>query len=333
MYLQPWLDTILGSMATWSIIAGNPTLGITRDAALLQAGVKATDEIAVQDFLPGKMYDFGIGAHPAFIEPPGVGGALVEFLNLIITLMDRVSLAPIASGFIGTRTPGLTQAAAMEAAVAKLTPIVENAQFATADFVKLCFYVIEKVIRKPIWVSGYLFEKDEANRKLGALRLAPADIKGHYDLTYSLHLDTLQDEIARGTHAAFMHQSTLWSRRRSQKFSGVENPSEEDLQRARETVMGLPLVQAYLAAHATDDQPTLLAFGDFLRSSGITPDQYVSGLTPLMMQQMQQEQQGGGQQPPEGPGQGLGSRNLGGPPKRGGGRPPSMPTQRPRGRR
>jgi len=323
MYLQPWLDTLLGSMAAWSIVAGNPTPYVARDAALLQAGIRPTDEIATFDFHPGKMYDFGVGAKAGFLEPPPVGGSLVEFINLIITLMDRVSLAPIASGFIGTRTPGLTQAAAMEAAVAKLTPIVENAQFATADFIKLCFHVIENIIRKPLWVSGYIFEEDNTNRKLGATRLAPADIKGHYDVMYSLRMETLQDEIARGTHAAFMENSTLWSRRRSQKFSGVDNPTEEDLQIAREKVLGLPLVQAWLAAHATDDQPTLMAFAEFLRSAGISPTDYISGVTPMALQEAE----------PEGPGQGLGQRNLGGQPKRGGGRPSGSPTQRPRGRR
>jgi len=346
MYLQPWLDTILGSMASWSIIAGNPTAYITRDAAVLQAGVRATDEIATIDFHPGKMYDFGVGARPGFLEPPGSGPAIVEFINLLITLMDRVSLAPIASGFIGTRTPGLTQAAAMEAATAKLTPIVENAQFATADFIKLCFHVIENILKKPVWVSGYTYESDTANKKLGSIRLAPADIRGHYDVLYNLQMETLQDEIARGTHAAFMHQSTLWSRRRSQKFSGVNNPTEEDIQRARETVMQLPLVQAWLAAHATDDQPTLMAFGEFLAAQGITPEMYVQGATPMAMEQAAQAQMAQQaqteappspeQQPPEeqeGPGQGLGVRNLGGPPKRGGGRSSGQPTQRPRGRR
>jgi len=317
MYLQPWMDTLLAMMVAWAAIGANPTAWTSRDvgAGVQEPGVKVTD------FQPGKVYSLGTGGKMGFLEPPSIGREAIRLLEMFINLSDRVGLAPIVSGIIGTRTPGLTQSAAMEAAISKLSPVVDNAEFCLAEALKLSFHAIENVIQKPVWVSGWQFEEATQTKRKGAHRISPADVRGHYDISCSLKVDTLQDVIAKGTHAAFMNNAELWGRRRSMQFSGVTNVSEEEDSLLKDRVASLPVVQAFLATIATQNDPILSAFAAFLAQSGLAPEQLLTGevdMAALM---------GNG----EGPGQGLGRRNLGGQPKRGGGRPSGSPTQRPRG--
>ncbi len=325
MYLQPWMDTLLAMMVAWAAIGANPSAWTSRDvgAGVHEPGIK------ISDFQPGKVYSLGTGGRMGFLEPPSIGREAIRLLEMFISLSDRVGLAPIVSGIIGTRTPGLTQSAAMEAAISKLSPVVDNAEFCLADALKLSFHAIENVIQKPVWVSGWQFEEANQTKKKGSHRISPADIKGHYDISCSLKVDTLQDVIAKGTHAAFMNNAQLWGHRRSMQFSGVQNVSEEEDSLLKDKVAQLPVVQAFLATIATQNDPILNAFAAFLAQSGIAPEQLLTGELDLsvLMGGMGTEGE------PAGPGQGLGRRNLGGQPKRGGGRSSGQPTQRPRGPR
>ena len=313
IYLAPYFETALADMANWVRIASKPTTWTARDA---NAPGGASEGVNVVKFIPGKMYDFGPGGKGGFMEPPGVGREIVDFINLLITIMDRVSLAPVTAGFIGTRTPGTTQQAAMEAATAILTPIVENLQFCYADVINLCFHAIVNVIRKPITVSGWTFSEKDGAKTLGRYALSPTNIKGHDQIAVDLGMTTLQDEISRGTHAAFMVNSGLWSELRGMRYSGVEDTWAETSQKAKEIVFKLPAVQAYFAQRAISEEPGLNEYIRMLEEQGLAPEDVLEGV--------RERVQGG-------PGQGLGQRNLGGQPKRGGGRPASQPTQRRRG--
>ena len=306
-YLQPWIDTMLGIISAWSILGGTPIMWTAQE--FVQGMPTDSKEIAVKEIPFGKWVDFGIGGKGGYMEPPGVGQAIIEAVNLMVQMADRVSLSPVASGFLGTRTPGLALSAAMEAATANLTPIVDNAQNLLADMMKFLWHCVQNVVQAPVYVNGLIFEEGTEGRRsrLGQASLAPADIPKLQDCLCELEAQTLQDQIAAGTHATFMNRDGegLWTRERSMRFSGVKEPDKEERGLTKERVLRSPLVQQYLEMLAVADQPPLQM---------------------ILAAAMAQAGQPGGAEAPAGraetPANPPGApRNIGGPAPRGGGRP------------
>ena len=308
-YLQPWIDTMLSIMSAWSILGGTPIMWTAQD--FVEGMPKDAKEMAVKEIPFGKWVDFGIGGKGGYMEPPGVGQAIVEVTNMMVQMADRVSLSPVASGFIGTRTPGLALSAAMEAATANLTPIVDNGQNLFADIIKFLFHCVKDVVRAPVYVNGLIFEEGTEGRRsrLGEAVLAPADIPKIQDCLCELEAQTLQDQIAAGTHATFMNRDGegLWTRERSMRFSGVKEPAKEEEGLLKERVLRLPEVEQYLALRAIADQPPLRMILEAAMQAG---------------QEGGAEAPAGRAEPPAG-----GPRNIGGPAPRGGGRPSGSPKQ------
>lgn len=310
-YLQPWIDTLLSVISAWSILGGTPIMWTSQDAL---PNLPAGQEMAVKDIPFGKWVDFGVGGKGGYMEPPGVGAAITEAVNMMVQMADRVSISPVASGFIGTRTPGLALSAAMEAATANLTPIIDNAQNLFAGIVKFLFHCVENVVGGPVYVNGLMFEESESKKRrsrLGEATLKPSDVSKFQDVLCELEAQTLQDEIASGTHAVFMNRNGLWTRDRSMRYSGVKEPDKEEQGLIKDMVMQSPPVQQYLAMAAVANQPPLLA---------------------IMQQALMAGQEGGAEAEPgreEAPveGEGMGMQNIGGPAPRGGGRPSGSPKQ------
>jgi hypothetical protein len=312
-YLQPWIDTMLAIIAAWSILGGNPIMWTSQDPV---QGMTPSKEFAVKDIPFGKWIDFGVGGKGGYMEPPGVGQAINQAVEMMVNLADRVSLSPISAGFIGTRTPGLAISAAMEAATANLTSAVDNAQMLLANVMKMLWGYVRDVVKAPVYVNGLVLEEGEGARrgKYNEAVLGPSDIDKLQDLLCELQAQSLQDNIAAGTHAVFMNRNRVWSMDRSRRFSGVEAPEKEEQQIIRETVRQLPEVLQYIAMRAMGGQAPLQA---------------------IMEQALAAGQEGGAEAEPgraEGETPAAGPENIGGPAPRGGGRPSGSPKQ-PGGRR
>jgi len=309
-YLQPWIDTMLAIIAAWSILGGNPIMWTSQDPV---QGMSPSKEFAVKDIPFGKWIDFGVGGKGGYMEPPGVGQAINQAVEMMVNLADRVSLSPISAGFIGTRTPGLAISAAMEAATANLTSAVDNAQILLANVMKMLWGYVRDVVKAPVYVNGLILEEGEGARrgKYNEAALGPSDIDKLQDLLCELQAQSLQDNIAAGTHAAFMSRGPdkLWSKDRARRFSGVEQPEEEWRQIVRETIRELPEVLQYIAMRAVQGQAPLQA---------------------IMEQAMAAGQEGGAEAEPgraEGETPTGQPKNIGGPAPRGGGRPSGSPKQ------
>lgn len=268
--LEPWMNTILSVMAGWSIIGGVPTMYTTRKPV---AGSPAgSDTVTVGELPLGKQVNLPPGGEIGFVNPPAVGRELIEFLKLLTDLMDRAGISPSASGIIGTRTPGTTYTTAIEAAMQKFAPLINNAQTALADVVKLCWQIIEQR-GHGIWVTGIgLSERPLGlGRKpvRGRYLIDPKDIHGYYDLSATLKVSNLQDEISRGMHAAFMRAHNLWSRDRAMQYSGVDNPFEEYTQITRDKLEESPFVQNQILRAALESDPELAKRADSLEEQGV----------------------------------------------------------------
>jgi hypothetical protein len=197
----------------------------------------------------------------------------------------------------------------MEAATANLTPIQDNGQNLFADMMKFLWHCVQNVVQAPVYVNGLIFEEGTEGRRsrLGEAVLTPTDIPKLRDCLCELDAQTLQDQIAAGTHATFMNRDGegLWTRERSMRFSGVKEPDKEERGLTKERVLRSPLVQQYLEMLAVADQPPLQM---------------------ILAAAMQNAGQPGGAEAPAGraetPANPPGApRNIGGPAPRGGGRP------------
>ena len=228
MYLQPWLDAMLASAASWAYLSSKPSAWVSRD---LVAGSNPTVETSVTELKPGMIYDMGVGARMGILSPGDAGTSINNIISTIISLIDRLGISPIASGFISSRMPGLTFTGAMEAATGKLMAVVDNIEVGLAEFIKLNWQIIERSVKAPIYVTGSQMEKSTGRRvPAGWTKIDPKDIGNYYDLSCELSREGLQDEIAKGTHAAFMSRSGLWPKRKAMSYSGLPDPVEAEME-------------------------------------------------------------------------------------------------------
>jgi hypothetical protein len=223
-------------------------------------------------------------------------------------LRQELTLPPVVSGFIGTRTPGLTQTAAVQQAVAMLQPLVDNAQFGLADLIKLYFRFIRDNIKARVTVSGFDMTIDEGGGKpkVGAISWGPEEVNKVNDVLVTLSMETLQDVVSKGQHAVFMVHNKLWSEDRGMRFGGVTDVKGERRKQEAERLREHPVIRAYIDQQLLSEEPALAAIAEQLYA----PEE-AGGM-------------GGEVVPPE---EGMGKRNIGGPAPRGGGRAASSPRQ------
>lgn len=253
--LGPWADTMLTAMVGWSMAASNPILATWREPG---QGVTGNQEIAINEIQWGKQLDLGLGGRAQFLEVPDVGRGMKDGIELMMSLQDRSSLSPAASGFMGTRTAGLAMQGAVENALAMFTSTIDNMQMGWASAAKKHYEFIKKVIGIPVYVSG--FELTESQKKVtGLLKWGPKDVDSVLDILVDIKRDDTSELIQRGQHSAFMTERGLWSEERSMLWSGVDDIQKEQKQIMKEKTMKNPMIQQYLAQQAIADEPPLAA--------------------------------------------------------------------------
>ena len=254
-YIVPWIDTEVGIMTAWSLFAA-PTPYTTQKPI---PGVRPTTETRIEAYEPGKMYHFPTGREVGILSPPPVGAEVTSFLQFLISSANAGGLPEIVSGgAVGSRLPALTFQAAFEAATDRLRPATKAAERILAGTLhKMHKYI--GLYDQPVRVNGWQYEtqsEGEQRKKRGWAVIKPSEARKGRRITVSLALESTQDLIAKGTHAAFMVNSQLWDREKAQRFSGVENPQETDDKIAADVAwqQTLPL----LAQASIESNPDLL---------------------------------------------------------------------------
>lgn len=307
--IEPWLATLMSTMAAWSILGGTPIMYTARRP---YPGAPPANDMALSEIPLGRRVDLGTGGEVGFVQPPPVGREVLEFLNTLVGFLDRAGITPLASGILGNRTPGTAFSAAIEAATGKLKVVKDNLEYGIADWVKMSWRVIEK-IDKPIYVTGVGLQKGLLGKKegFGRFKIDPKDINHYYDLKVSLTVSSLQDEISKGMHAAFMKSHGLWDRDRAMTFSGVDDPWEEWKGTVRDKLQDSPFVTGEILKQALKEDEELAARAAGLEEQGVDivgmllgqqPDSAGGGVAP-----------GGGQPAPV-----RGGKNRGNPKRAGG---------------
>ena len=266
MYLEPWIDQVLSVLAAWSSTV-QPT-PVTTTA--LGPGVNPNVETAVEDFKLGKHYTLKPGQALGWMGAPDVGPA-VAFLQQLTNLADRAGMAPTPP-WIGTRTPGTALSAAQEAVFAKLKPLEDNFSVFMSESAKRLIRWVDKVIGRPVYVSGLEMTSDQTKKQKSQVVLYPEDSGKISDVVCEITHAGVQDIIAMGNFGAFMVREGLWSPRRAMLVSGVEDPKKEREDLAEDMAFRHPAVQAYLAQKATEGEPVLEeALAGEAAPLGVTP--------------------------------------------------------------
>jgi len=278
--IEPWLNTLLGTLAAWSVIGAVPIMYTSRTPG---AGGAAGDTPAnVQEIPLGKRIDLGVGGQAGFLQPPPVGREVLEFIQLLVTFLDRAGITPLASGIMGTRTPGTAFDAAMEMAMSKLTPLVSNLERGLADIVAMSWKITEDVVKQPIWVTGMGLQKGRMGigrrMRQGRYVIDPKDIHGYYDVKATLTTQSLQSLISKGMHAAFMRAHNLWTRDRAMRFSGVDDPWDEYLGTLRDRLEESPEIVQHIMQQALQEEPELAKISAELGAQGVDIQGLVASL-------------------------------------------------------
>lgn len=267
--VEPWLNMMLSTMAAWSVVGGTPILWTARQP---MANAPIVAQIALSEIPLGKRIDLGTGGQIGFVSPPPVGREVIEFTRLLIEMVDRAGLAPVAEGQIGARTPGTAFSSAMEAATVNLKPLIHSAEGFLAEWVKLSWRFIEDM-DTTVHITGLGFRKGRSGRgrdkQWGRYAIDPKDIDGYYDLHAELKGSSLQDLISQGMHAAFMKAHELWAEDRSMRFAGVEDPAAERREVMRDKARKLPIVFMKAVQDAIKESPDLQRMQADLSAQGV----------------------------------------------------------------
>jgi len=324
--VEPWLNTLMSVLLAWSILGGTPILAVnTQPHPNLPPG----SETAPADIPLGKMINPGVGKTLQFIQPPPVGREVIEAIQLLMSIYEKAGITSMARGVIGTRTPGLTFGAALEAAGDMFAPLVAGMQGILEDIVSMTFRGVER-LGVPMWVTGYSLEAMNSRKVLAPYKIDPADIDGYYDVHCELKLTNLQDLISRGMHGAFMKGHKLWSWEHAAEFSGSEDPPMERLDILKDDIRNSPLYQEQALRAALGDDPALKEVVEMADAAGMPLVQLLAQGRTGLQQQVQQQQgspgqdqagtggggntvYGGGQQPRGGPAPMAGGRVKGSP--------------------
>jgi hypothetical protein len=271
--LQPWLDMMVTSLIAWSMTVTNPIVYTTRKPGM---GVTGTTETAIQEIPWGKHMDLGLGGEIGTMAVPDVGQSVKGSIELITEMLDRSSLSPAASGFMGTRTAGLAIASAVENSLAMFSTTVDNMKIGMSELYKLISRFIDEDIGVNVYATGFNITEGKGKRQqVGTIQWGPEDVNATLDILCDIKKEGLQDLIAKGTHAAFMRDKGLWDEEMSMLFAGVEDVDRVRKNKLKDMARQHPIVQQYLAMAAVSEEPPLamlyqqaMGMGDTGQSTG-----------------------------------------------------------------
>lgn len=263
MYIEPWVNQALSQMVGYSTMQAVPT------PFTVQENVPGTvlSDTQITDFKTGKLHQFGPGIKPGFFELPPARES-IDLLNVMVQLAERFTLSPVPQ-FAGTRTPGVVIASVAERVMSILRPMVDQAQVAWSEQMKLYVHLIKDVVKAPVYISGLTFEEHLGKRgQASEVAVAPKDIRKITDVLSEIKFQTIQDKIAWNSHAVVMNKQGVWSRQRAQLESGVEDTEGEDRRIAVERLVDSPQIQLYLLQRGLEGQPPLEALQELIQSAG-----------------------------------------------------------------
>jgi hypothetical protein len=258
--LDPYINTVLTGLLTWGIMASMPTAVITTAA---NAGNLADSTQGNVDIPLGQMIRLAPGQDFDYKVPPSMGTEAVNVLNMMLSFYDRAGVTSMARGNIGTRTPGMTFSAALEAAGDMVGPIKSGLAGLLVDIVRMSWKACTN-LNIPLNITGYSLAESGVRGERTRYQVTPQMIDNYYDLSCELQAYSDAELMSRGQYASLMIDKKIWSWERGAKYAGVQNPEAEREAIAQDTVLNSPeymqlLIQGSLASDPVAAQAMTLA--------------------------------------------------------------------------
>lgn len=251
--LDPYINTVLTGLLAWGIMASMPVAVITQQPT----NANALDSNQANVDIPlGQMIRLAPGQDFEFKTPPNMGTEAVNVLNMMLSFYDRAGVTSMARGNIGTRTPGSSFTAALEAAGDMVGPIQESLAGLLVDIVRFSWKAATN-LNVPLNITGYSLADTGKKGERARIIVDPKMINNYYDLHCELQSFSDQEKMARGQFAALMIDKKLWSWERGAKYAGVQNPEAERKMIAEDTVRNSPEYQQLLIAGSLSEDPMM----------------------------------------------------------------------------
>lgn len=266
--LDPYINTVLTGLLAWGIMASMPVAVITQQAT---AGNVGDSTQANVDIPLGQMIRLAPGQDFDFKVPPNMGTEAVNVLNMMLSFYDRAGVTSMARGNIGTRTPGSTFGAALEAAGDMVGPIKESLAGICTDIVQMSWKAATQ-FNVPLNITGYSLAATGAKSDRTRIQVTPEMIDKYYDLDCELQAFSDQELMARGQYAALMIDKKIWSWERGAKYAGVQNPETERKQIFMDTVRNSPeYMQLAITGAISEDPIAAQAMQIAMMAGGVPP--------------------------------------------------------------
>jgi hypothetical protein len=305
--LDPYINTVLTGLLAWGIMASMPVAVITTPPT--PGNIGNSDQANV-DIPLGQMMRLAPGQDFDYKVPPNMGTEAVNVLNLMLSFYDRAGVTSMARGNIGTRTPGSTFTAALEAAADMVGPIKTGLAGILTDIVQMTWRAVTN-FNIPLNITGYSISQTGLKGDRTRFHITPQMINDYYDLSCELQAFSEQELMARGQYAALMVDKQLWSWERGAKHAGVQNPEAERKQIILDTVRKSPEYMQLIISGALADDPVLAqAAAVSGGAAGMPPGQPEMGTGDRHREGMMSPMSGGGRavsapRNPTGPGNGV----------------------------
>ena len=302
--IDPYINTVLTNLISWSIMTGMPTAVIETDPKVGSGGEQATTDLPLGQMVelaPGKTFKYAL-------PPSGFGSEAVAIINMFMSFYDKSGVTEAARGVVGSRMPGLTLTTAFEASDDLFIPVKTSLQGMMEDVVVMTWKAVEK-LNTPIAVTGQAVESLKNGKKPARHIIKPSMIKGYHDIHCIIEPMSDQALTQRGMHAAFMKDKQLWGSERAMIFAGVDNPAEERIEMAADQLRMTPLYQRQMMEQA---------FAEDAVAQEMVEQDAAQGIDSLGLEDFSDQVQPEGGAPPTAPAGGQ-IRGLGAPAS--GGRP------------
>lgn len=176
--LQDYVDSMMTMLAISAYLQAfaTPSLEPVGDNQVLDEDLQG---LSVEHII-GKLQTPPMGYKYVWSVPPGLGNDALRLLEWCKSEMDRIGLAPVLFGHLGSDVSGTAQQTAIAVAKSIMAPGVKNICLAFDDMAHMMLRMVEKLGKDgvPVWVTD--------GPKGEWLVLKPNDVKGYYEVSHTL---------------------------------------------------------------------------------------------------------------------------------------------------
>lgn len=187
----------------------------------------------------GKLNVMGMGEEIEFpFLNARVNDDFIRYLDYLNTQLEAATLSNFGRA-LGSDISGysIAQIRAMQLSI--LSTIISGARRQWRGIFQMFRHIIKTDLPAGVYLPGAVMEDDDGTQYRPIVELRKSDIT-EFAIEVDIDDSIPQDEVAMGKYAAEMMQAGVWSKRRTQEQTGVENPWEENIEINHDRLVASP---------------------------------------------------------------------------------------------